>query len=322
MSDDRLTETPLPDEIEKAIDAFDDAASDPMARYGPNGEPPSPGSMGDYSAARAALESAILAAMEEARREGREEAAKVLGRIVFTDIAGLNLLKLSGPERDEWIVRATARKVLALVAAEIRAADSAAERQAFDNRIDEWRALSLPQTPGSDARRLPDGTLVTCEHCPTPHPKGDDGRPCLFPKVAPSPQTTAPTGPCQHALRRERQKCRHGFYFGTTCEACMRECAACWDDCATAETFSPRPAATQTPAPTGTDAAPTDDERCVCGHPLSAHRHPLAFMGGISVCKTFRVHCRERGCVCDHWRRRAPRLPAPAARPEGESRHE
>jgi hypothetical protein len=38
--------------------------------------------------------------------------------------------------------------------------------------------------PGSDARGLPDGTLVTCEHCATPHPKGDDGRPCLFPQVA------------------------------------------------------------------------------------------------------------------------------------------
>jgi acyl-CoA reductase-like NAD-dependent aldehyde dehydrogenase len=31
---------------------------------------------------------------------------------------------------------------------------------------------------------MPDGTLVTCEHCAFPHPKGDDGRPCLFPKVA------------------------------------------------------------------------------------------------------------------------------------------
>jgi hypothetical protein len=35
-----------------------------------------------------------------------------------------------------------------------------------------------------DARGMPDGTLVTCEHCPAPHAKGDDGRPCLFPKVA------------------------------------------------------------------------------------------------------------------------------------------
>ncbi len=42
----------------------------------------------------------------------------------------------------------------------------------------------LATVPGFDARHLPDGTLVTCEHCSTPHPKGDDGRPCLFPKVA------------------------------------------------------------------------------------------------------------------------------------------
>lgn len=47
-----------------------------------------------------------------------------------------------------------------------------------------FAALALPQ--GEDARSLPDGTLVTCEHCPTPHPKGDDGRPCLFPRVAPT----------------------------------------------------------------------------------------------------------------------------------------
>lgn len=50
--------------------------------------------------------------------------------------------------------------------------------------------LAAAAAPGSDARGFPDGTLVVCELCPTPHPKGDDGRPCRFPKVAgPAPST-------------------------------------------------------------------------------------------------------------------------------------
>lgn len=57
------------------------------------------------------------------------------------------------------------------------------------------------EPPAQDARQMPDGTLVTCEHCPTPHPKGDDGRPCLFPKVAP-PRASKPAPPacvCGHS---------------------------------------------------------------------------------------------------------------------------
>jgi hypothetical protein len=57
-------------------------------------------------------------------------------------------------------------------------------------------ALSAPSprpSPGGDARSLPDGTLVTCEHCEYPHLKGDDGVRCLFPKVAPErSETPAP----------------------------------------------------------------------------------------------------------------------------------
>lgn len=50
--------------------------------------------------------------------------------------------------------------------------------------------------PGSDARRLPAGTLVTCETCPMPHPKDDDGRLCRFPKVAaPASRETEREGP-------------------------------------------------------------------------------------------------------------------------------
>jgi hypothetical protein len=41
-----------------------------------------------------------------------------------------------------------------------------------------------PKRAGADARGLPDGTIVTCELCPFPHPKGDDGQTCRFPKVA------------------------------------------------------------------------------------------------------------------------------------------
>jgi hypothetical protein len=46
---------------------------------------------------------------------------------------------------------------------------------------------------------------------------------------------------CQHKLNQEADHCRHGYAFGSTCEACIRECAGCWDDCASAATFGPRP---------------------------------------------------------------------------------
>jgi hypothetical protein len=49
-------------------------------------------------------------------------------------------------------------------------------------------------TPGADARGLPDGTLVTCDLCNVPHPKGDDGRVCRFPKVAASPSPSGNPG--------------------------------------------------------------------------------------------------------------------------------
>jgi uncharacterized protein YdhG (YjbR/CyaY superfamily) len=36
-----------------------------------------------------------------------------------------------------------------------------------------------------------------------------------------------PAAPCQHVLVAEEQKCRHGFFFGSTCEKCIAECAGC-----------------------------------------------------------------------------------------------
>ncbi len=58
---------------------------------------------------------------EEGRKAGIEEAVRVLGRIVFTEVHGLAGLKLTGPDRDEWIVMTTARKVIAQATEEIRA---------------------------------------------------------------------------------------------------------------------------------------------------------------------------------------------------------
>jgi hypothetical protein len=46
----------------------------------------------------------------------------------------------------------------------------------------EWVAPVAEQP--ADARNLPAGTLVTCEYCPEPHPKDDDGTACRYPKVA------------------------------------------------------------------------------------------------------------------------------------------
>jgi hypothetical protein len=45
-------------------------------------------------------------------------------------------------------------------------------------------ALAPVAEQPADARNLPAGTLVTCEHCSAPHPKDDDGTPCRYPKVA------------------------------------------------------------------------------------------------------------------------------------------
>lgn len=64
---------------------------------------------------------AIASALSRARAEAIEEAAGIPSRVVLTEIRGLDGLTLTGPERDEWIVTATARKVLAATGAEIRA---------------------------------------------------------------------------------------------------------------------------------------------------------------------------------------------------------
>jgi uncharacterized membrane protein len=45
-------------------------------------------------------------------------------------------------------------------------------------------ALAPVAEQPADARNLPAGTLVTCEYCPEPHPKDDDGTACRYPKVA------------------------------------------------------------------------------------------------------------------------------------------
>lgn len=47
--------------------------------------------------------------------------------------------------------------------------------------------------------------------------------------------------PCQHRLRREGQRCQHGFYMGTTCEFCVLACPECWDACDSSTSFGPRP---------------------------------------------------------------------------------
>ncbi len=67
------------------------------------------------------LSSSIAEAYEAGRAKGIGEAACVPRCILLTEVRGLDGLTLTGPDRDDWIVRATARKVLALVESEIRA---------------------------------------------------------------------------------------------------------------------------------------------------------------------------------------------------------
>jgi hypothetical protein len=75
---------------------------------------------------------------ERGRVSGIEEAVRVLGRVVFTEVRGLERLTLTGPERDDWIVRTTARKTIGLVTTEIRALTRAP-------------SPSLPDAPTSEA---------------------------------------------------------------------------------------------------------------------------------------------------------------------------
>lgn len=53
---------------------------------------------------------------EHGFREGaeamREAAMRLPARVVFTEVAGLERLKLQGADRDDWLIRTTARKVL------------------------------------------------------------------------------------------------------------------------------------------------------------------------------------------------------------------
>jgi hypothetical protein len=52
-----------------------------------------------------------------------------------------------------------------------------------------------------------------------------------------------PAAPCQHVLVAEEQKCRHGFFFGSTCEKCVAECAGCRTMFAATEAQGETPAA-------------------------------------------------------------------------------
>ena len=52
-----------------------------------------------------------------------------------------------------------------------------------------------PAPTPPDASQMPDGTLVTCDLCSFPHPKGDDGRPCRRPRLAePAPAPSGESG--------------------------------------------------------------------------------------------------------------------------------
>lgn len=64
---------------------------------------------------------------DEARKAAFDEVLSALGRVVFTEISGLSGLRLKGPDRDDWIVRATARKTLSAVGDVVRALAGAGE---------------------------------------------------------------------------------------------------------------------------------------------------------------------------------------------------
>jgi hypothetical protein len=76
---------------------------------------------------------------------------------------------------------------------------------------------------GDDARSMPDGTIVTCEHSEWPHPKGDDGRPCRFPKVAVSaPASPRPEEPAKRPPVTDPEHwhlCRHDI-LKIDCDEC------------------------------------------------------------------------------------------------------
>jgi ferredoxin len=52
----------------------------------------------------------------------------------------------------------------------------------------------------------------------------------------------APASPCQHTLKRESQKCGHGYYMGSTCDKCILACPQCWDHYSSSASYGPRPA--------------------------------------------------------------------------------
>lgn len=45
--------------------------------------------------------------------------------------------------------------------------------------------------------------------------------------IGPAERILHPNDPCQHMLKEEKEKCEHGFYFGTTCDKCIEDCPTC-----------------------------------------------------------------------------------------------
>jgi hypothetical protein len=85
------------------------------------------------------------ARLSSARRDAIEEALGLLGRIVPGEVRGLEGLTLTGPERDDWIVRATARKTIAMVGDQLRSL-----------------AASLRAEPGARGAPVDDPRVETC----------------------------------------------------------------------------------------------------------------------------------------------------------------
>ena len=64
--------------------------------------------------------------LEEGRGQTLAEVDRMLGRVVAGKVCGLEGLALSGPERDDWIVRTTTRKTISLVREQLRLLSPAA----------------------------------------------------------------------------------------------------------------------------------------------------------------------------------------------------
>lgn len=83
---------------------------------------------------------------------------------------------------------------------------------------------------------------------------------------------------CQHELKHEADRCRHNLHMGTTCERCLSECVTCWDGCASAYTYCPRPT-TEFTMLVGVDMAtpytePKTTDYCVrCGESPESGSH-------------------------------------------------